>query len=200
MSCVHWIAFVTTLVSPPLTSGCSRVRATAEQISKSEHPRGEADQFAGGRHCSPQSQWHRSQWADSRLRMGRLKASSATPTTRTTSSRAQHTDKIRNYPNTYCLNRHVASLPVCMSTSGRIHGELAIDLLPIQQTGRRLFCGPWLSAAQTGVLSQSLSLLPAKQGHHWDGLCSGCVVAWRPHHSASPLSSPSQSASPPHTL
>ena len=35
MSCGRWSAFVTTLVSPPLTSGCSRVRATAAPISKS---------------------------------------------------------------------------------------------------------------------------------------------------------------------
>ena len=32
--------------------------------------------------------------------------------------------KIRNYRDTYRRNRHVAFLPVCMSTSGRIHGEL----------------------------------------------------------------------------
>ena len=30
----------------------------------------------------------------------------------------------RNYSNTYRRNRHVAFLPACMSTSGRIHGEL----------------------------------------------------------------------------
>ena len=56
--------------------------------------------------------------------MGRLKASSATPTTRTTSSRAPLADKIRNYRDTYRRNQHVAFLPACMSTSGRIHGEL----------------------------------------------------------------------------
>jgi hypothetical protein len=33
-------------------------------------------------------------------------------------------DKIRNYRDTYRRNRHVAFLPACMSTSGRIHGEL----------------------------------------------------------------------------
>ena len=35
MYCGRWSAFVTTLVSPPLTSACSRVRATAAPISKS---------------------------------------------------------------------------------------------------------------------------------------------------------------------
>ena len=54
----------------------------------------------------------------------RTEASSATPTTRTTSSRAPLADKIRNYRDTYCCNRHVAFLPACMSTSSRIHGEL----------------------------------------------------------------------------
>jgi len=33
-------------------------------------------------------------------------------------------DKIRNHRDTYCRNRHVAFLPACMSTSGRIHGGL----------------------------------------------------------------------------
>jgi hypothetical protein len=33
-------------------------------------------------------------------------------------------DKIRNYRDTYRRKRHVAFLPACMSTSGRIHGEL----------------------------------------------------------------------------
>jgi hypothetical protein len=47
-------------------------------------------------------------------------------------------DKIRNYRDTYRRNRHVAFLPACMSTSGRIHGEL-LCLIHIQQTGRRLF-------------------------------------------------------------
>jgi hypothetical protein len=33
-------------------------------------------------------------------------------------------DKIRNYRDPYQRNRRVAFLPACMSTSGRIHGEL----------------------------------------------------------------------------
>jgi hypothetical protein len=33
-------------------------------------------------------------------------------------------NKIRNYRDTYHHNWHVAFLPACMSTSGRIHGEL----------------------------------------------------------------------------
>jgi hypothetical protein len=38
MSCGRWRAFVTPPVSPPITSGCSRVRATAAPISKSATP------------------------------------------------------------------------------------------------------------------------------------------------------------------
>ena len=33
-------------------------------------------------------------------------------------------NKIRNYRDTFRRNRHVAFFPACMSTSGRIHGEL----------------------------------------------------------------------------
>jgi hypothetical protein len=33
-------------------------------------------------------------------------------------------DKICNYLDTYRRNRHVAFLPACMSSAGRIHGEL----------------------------------------------------------------------------
>ena len=32
-------------------------------------------------------------------------------------------DKIRNYRDAYAVNRQVAFLPACMTTSGRIHGE-----------------------------------------------------------------------------
>jgi len=51
--------------------------------------------------------------------IGRLKASSATPTTRTTSSRTQLSRHI-------AANQHVVFLPACMSTSDRIHGELLL--------------------------------------------------------------------------
>ena len=61
----RWSAFVTTLASPPLTSGCSRVRAIAAPISKSATSAW-ADRFAGRRHRSPQLQRYGSQWADSR--------------------------------------------------------------------------------------------------------------------------------------
>jgi hypothetical protein len=37
-------------------------------------------------------------------------------------------NKSRNYHDTFCRNRHVAFLPACMSTSGRIHGELLLLL------------------------------------------------------------------------
>jgi hypothetical protein len=40
------------------------------------------------------------------------------------SSESAAADKIRNYRDPYQCNRQVAFLPTCMSTSGRIHGEL----------------------------------------------------------------------------
>ena len=101
MSCGRGSAFVTTLVSPPLTSGCSRARATAAPISKSATSAAAAHRFAGGCHRAPQC--HR------RRHIG-LESAAA--------------DKIRNYRDIYRRNRHVAFLPACMSTSGRIHGEL----------------------------------------------------------------------------
>jgi hypothetical protein len=79
MSCGRWRAFVRQPVSPPITSRCSRVRATAASISK-----------------SATSAWR---------------------------SRPTCWWTIRNYRDTYRRNRHVAFLPACMSTSGRIHGE-----------------------------------------------------------------------------
>ena len=55
-SCGRWRAFVTPPVSPPITSGCSRVRATAAPIPRRsdfrnpQHPHGAADRYAGARH------------------------------------------------------------------------------------------------------------------------------------------------------
>ena len=90
----------------------------------------------------------------------------------------ESTDKIRNYRDTYRRNRHVAFLPACMSTSGRIHGELLrLIFFLSHQKGGRLFCGPWLSAAQTRGLSPSRRFLLAKQVLHQDGMCSGCGFA-----------------------
>ena len=87
-------------------------------------------------------------------------------------------DKIRNYRDTYRRNRHVAFLPACMSTSGRILGELLrLIFFLSHQKGGRLFCGPWLSAAQTRGLSPSRRFLLAKQVLHQDGMCSGCGFA-----------------------
>jgi hypothetical protein len=75
---------------------------------------------------------------------------------------------------------------------------LALDLPPLQQAGRRLLCGPWLSGAQRGVLSPPRRLLPRQPVHHRDGVCSGCGVAWCPHRCASPRCCASQPAAPPH--
>jgi hypothetical protein len=51
-------------------------------------------------------------------------------------------DKIRNYRDTYRRNRHVAFLPACMSTSGRIHGELLRLIFSYfaQRSGERSDC------------------------------------------------------------
>ena len=102
--------------------------------------------------------------------MGRLKASSATatPTTRTTSSRAPLPKRSATIATQIAApaSGFLAGVHVYLGPHPR--RALALDLLPIQQTGRRPFCGPWLSAAQTGVLSPSRRLLPAKPGHHRD--------------------------------
>jgi hypothetical protein len=116
MSCGCWSAFVTTLVSPPLTSGCSRVRATAAPISKSATFASQQTDllvdvtvrhnFKGtGHNGQTQGQLHNSDNPDHVLESAAA-------------------DKIRNYRDTCRRNRHVAFLPACMSTSGRIHGEL----------------------------------------------------------------------------
>jgi hypothetical protein len=98
--------------------------------------------------------------------LDRIKASSATLTTRTKSSRAP-------LPQDPQLSRHISPQPACGFLAG-VHvylgphprRSLTLDLLPIQQTSRRQFCGPWLSAAQTRLLSPSRCVLPAKPGHH----------------------------------
>jgi hypothetical protein len=136
MYCGRWIASVTSLVSPPLTSLCSRVRATAAPISKSATSAWRAARFAGRRHHSPQI-------SKAQVTMGRLKASSATPTTRTTSSRAQLPTICRQDPQ---LSRHILPQQACGFFAG-VHvylgphpqRALSLDFLHIQQTGRRLF-------------------------------------------------------------
>ena len=42
-------------------------------------------------------------------------------------------DKIRNYRDAYTVNRQVAFLPACMSTSGRIHGLRLLFFLSNKQ-------------------------------------------------------------------
>ena len=76
------------------------------------------------------------------------------------------TNKIRNYRDTYHRNRHVAFLPPCMSTSGRIHGELLrlIFFISSKQAEDYFETLSWVSAAQPGFLSPSRRLLPAKPG------------------------------------
>ena len=108
MSCGRWNAFVTTLVSPPLTSGCSRVRATAAPISKSTTSAWRMLQtdlrvdvtvrhnFKGtGHHGQTRGQLRNSDNPDHILE-------------------SPAADKIRNYRDTYRRNRHVAFLPACL--------------------------------------------------------------------------------------
>ena len=62
---------------------------------------------------------------------------------------------------------------------------LALALLPLQSAIRRLLCSSWIRGTQGEVLPSTQSLLPPQLVHHWHGMLSGCVVAWRPHHSSS---------------
>ena len=132
MYCGRWSAFVTTLVSPPLTSACSRARATAAQISKSATCACRADRFVGRRHRSPQFQRYRSQWADS-IPAPQPRQPGPHPRERS----------CRQDPQ---LSRHISPQPACGFFAG-VHVYLgthprraiAFDFLHIQQTGRRLF-------------------------------------------------------------
>ena len=114
MYCGRWSAFVTTLVSPPLTSGCSRVRATANLEIRNIRVAGQNDllvdvtvrhNFKGTGH----------NWQT----QGQLR----NPDNPDHIFESAAADKIRNYRDPYQRNRQVAFLPACMSTSGRIHGE-----------------------------------------------------------------------------
>ena len=135
MSCGCWIVFVTTLVSPPLTSCAHEWTSPFATISKA-------------------------------------------PVTWAVSSPVQHSRQPGPHPRERRrqdpqLLRNISPQLACgfLACVHVYHGPhprraLELDLHPIQQT--RLFCGPWLSSAsQTGVLSTTLCLLPAKQGHHW---------------------------------
>ena len=136
MSCGCWIVFVTTLVSPPLTSCAHEWTSPFATISKAP------------------------------VTMGRLKSSSATPTTRTASSRTPPTRSATIAKHITATGMWLSCLRAYVYHGPHPRRALELDLHPIQQT--RLFCGPWLSSAsQTGVLSTTLCLLPAKQGHHW---------------------------------
>ena len=108
-------------------------------------------------------------------------------------------DKIRNYRDTHRRNRHVAFLPACMSTSGRIHGELLHLIFFISnkqaedyfealgyQPHSQEFCH------RRGVFFQ--------QNRGTIGMCSGCVVTWRSNHREPPRRCPSPPAAPPHGL
>ena len=100
--------------------------------------------------------------------------------------------------NWTCAHEHVLRVleHICHATSFDTNHKRM--LLPLQQAGRQLLCGPWLSDTQRRVLSPPRCLLPTQLMHHRDDVCSGCGVAWRPHHCASPRCCVSQPAAPPH--
>ena len=169
MSCGRWRGFVTQPVSPPIASGCSRVRAAAAPISKS----------ATSAWRSRPTWW----WTSPHIfigagQIGLNHGQLRNPDNPDHILESAAADKFRTYRDTYRRNRHVAFLPACMSTSGRILGELLrLIFFLSHQKGGRLFCGPWLSAAQTRGLSPSRRFLLAKQVLHQDGMCSGCGFA-----------------------
>jgi hypothetical protein len=111
-------------------------------------------------------------------------------------------DKIRNYRDTYRRNLHVALLPACMSTSGRIHGELLrlIFFLSNKQAEDYFAALGYQPHRQEFCHRRGVFFQQTKPGHHRDGMCSGCSVAWRPHHRASPRRCPSPPAAPPDGL
>jgi hypothetical protein len=112
-------------------------------------------------------------------------------------------DKIRNYCDTYCRNRLVTFLPrACLPRPASMASSCAwIFFLSNKQAEDYFAALGYQQAAQTGVLSPSRRLLqPAKPGHRGDGMCSGCGVAWSPHHRASPRRCSSPPLAPPHGL
>jgi hypothetical protein len=101
-------------------------------------------------------------------------------------------DKIRNYCDTYQRNRQVAFLPACMSTSGRILGEFLRLLFFLSNKQADDYCSGY--EAHKEKFCHRRSVLPPQPVHHRDGMCSGCGVAWRLHHSSSPRPCPSPPA------
>jgi hypothetical protein len=104
-------------VSPPITSGFSRVRATAAPISKSATSAWRSrpiclvdvtlpNDFIGAGH------------------IGQNQGQLRNPDNLDHIFESAAADKIRNHRDPYRRNRHVAFLPACISTSGRIHGEV----------------------------------------------------------------------------
>jgi hypothetical protein len=187
MSCGCWRAFVTQPVSPLITSGCSRVRATAAPISKSA---------TSAWRSRPICWWTSRHDFIGACHIGQNQGQLRNPDKPDHILESAAADKIRNYRDTYRRNRHVAFLPACMSTSGRIHGERL----------RLIF---FLSNKQADDYFAALGYQPHKQefchrrGVFFQqnrGTIPGCGVAWRPHHRASPRRCPSPPAAPPHGL
>jgi hypothetical protein len=112
--------------------------------------------------------------------MDRLKASSATPTTRTTSSRAPLPTR------STIIATHFAATGIWLFCR---RACLPRHFFHIQQVNRQAehyfeALGYQPHSQEFCALSPSRRLLAAKPGHHRDGLCSGCGFVWRPHHRA----------------
>ena len=91
------------------------------------------------------------------------------------------------------LSRHISPQPAC-SFFACVHvylgphprRDLVLEFLHIQQTGRTPILRPLgvsLTARSFVTVAASSS---SKTGHHLDGMCSGCGVAWHSHHRSSP--------------
>ena len=107
-------------------------------------------------------------------------------------------DKIRNHRDACAVNRQVAFLPACMTTSGPIHGEFL-----------RVFF--FLSNKQADDYFAALGYEAHKEEFchrlgvfFYRNLCTiglacaqdACSVAWLSHHSSSPRLRPSPPAAP----
>jgi len=83
-------------------------------------------------------------------------------------------DKIRNYCETYLRNWHVAFLPACMSTTGRIHGEL-LSLIFILSNKQDYFVALGYHQPHRQEFCQRRSVF-FQQNRGTIGLCSDCVI------------------------
>ena len=82
-------------------------------------------------------------------------------------------DKIRNYRETYHRNWHVAFLPACMSTMGRIHGEL-LSLIFFLSNKQDYFVALGYQPHRQEFCQRRSVFFQQNRGTI--GLCSDCVI------------------------